>query len=54
MIEFRCPACGQKTTIQPESLSVGMEIVCRECDSILAVEKVEPLVLAEIDLDDSD
>lgn len=51
MIEFRCPACGQMTTIRAESVSVGMEILCRECGSILAVDKVDPLVLTELNLD---
>jgi DNA-directed RNA polymerase subunit RPC12/RpoP len=52
MIEAKCPACGQTMMIHIESVSVGMEILCRECGSILAVDKVEPLVLTEIDLDD--
>ena len=52
MVEAKCPACGQMLMIHVESVSVGMEILCRECDSILAVDKVDPLVLTEIDLDD--
>jgi hypothetical protein len=40
------------TTIHSESLSLGMEILCQECGSILAVDKVDPLVLTELDLCD--
>jgi ribosomal protein S27E len=54
MIDVKCPACGQVTSIHSESVSVGVEVVCRECGSILAVEKVHPLVLKEIVLDDED
>ena len=52
MIEAKCPACGQMLLLHIESASVGMEILCRECGSILAVDNVEPLILSEIDLDD--
>lgn len=54
MIEVKCPACGQQTSIHAESMSVGMEVLCRECGSILCVEKVNPLVLAEIVLSDEE
>jgi hypothetical protein len=40
------------TAIHEESLSVGAEVLCRECGSILIIEKVEPLVLTELDLAD--
>lgn len=52
MIETKCPACGQMTTLHTESVSVGVEILCRECGAILSVEKINPLVLTEIELDD--
>jgi ribosomal protein S27E len=54
MIEVKCPACGQMTSIHAESVSIGVELLCRECGSILAVERVNPLVLAEIVLDDDE
>ena len=47
----RCPACGQSITIHSD-LCVGLEIMCQECGSILAVDKVNPLVLIELDLYD--
>jgi hypothetical protein len=40
------------TTIHSERLTVGMEILCKECGSILAVDRIEPLLLTELDLDD--
>lgn len=52
MIEVKCPACRQTTTLHTESVAVGVEIMCRECGAILAVEKVNPVVLAEIELED--
>ncbi len=52
MIDARCPVCGQMTSIHPESVSIGVEVICRECEAILVVEKVRPLVLTEIDPED--
>jgi ribosomal protein S27E len=52
MVEVKCPACGHMMGIHAESIFVGMEILCRECEAILAVKKTDPLVLTEIDLDD--
>ena len=54
MIEVKCPACGQMTSIHAESVSIGVELLCRECGSILAVERINPLVLTEIVLDDDE
>lgn len=52
MIESKCPACSQVTTIHGESIAIGAEILCRECCAILVIDKVEPLVLTELELDD--
>jgi lysine biosynthesis protein LysW len=52
MIEFKCPVCGQMTSIHEESVSLGAEVLCRECGAILLIDKVEPLVLTELDLTD--
>jgi len=54
MIDVRCPACGQMTSIHSESVSMGVEVICRECGAILAVAKVRPLVLTETDPEDDE
>jgi len=54
MIDVRCPACGQMTSIHSESVAVGMEVICRQCGAILSVETVHPVVLAAIDFEEDD
>lgn len=53
MVEFKCPVCGQMTSLLEESIYESAEILCRECSAILVVEQAEPLLIAESDLADS-
>lgn len=54
MISVQCPVCRQMTRLQAESLTVGMEVSCRECLAILVVRQVSPPILAEFAWEDED
>lgn len=44
-----CPACKLTTKLHAESCTIGAEILCRECSSILRIHSTSPLAATEID-----
>jgi DNA-directed RNA polymerase subunit RPC12/RpoP len=52
MIDAVCPSCGQAIRVHHESIAIGAEILCPECDALLGVERRDPLSLVEVDPDD--
>jgi len=48
-VETVCPSCRQPLTIHQESIAIGAEILCRECGTLLAVERREPISLVEVE-----